>query len=108
MKKALESLYAKYDAIVAPSRATESTPVDVEFARAYSPRHGGPAIGQLITAGNATGQPMVCVPNGFGAKGLPTGIQFTGRAWSEARLLAIAHVYQQVTDWHRKRPPEPK
>ena len=63
---------------------------------------GGPP---LIPAGNAVGQPALSVPNGLGAHGLPTGLQFTGRAWSEARLLALAQAYQKATDWHRRRPP---
>ena len=57
---------------------------------------------------NLAGQPAISVPNGFGPNNLPTGIQFTGRAWSEARLLTIAHAYQQATDWHRRRPPAVK
>ncbi len=59
----------------------------------------------MIPAGNLVGQPALSVPNGFGAGGLPTGIQFTGRIWSEDRLVAIAQAYQQATDWHKKRPP---
>jgi hypothetical protein len=30
--------------------------------------------------------------------------EFTGKIWSETRLLTIAHAYQQATDWHRRRP----
>src|SRR5262249_3666984 len=101
MIKALDELYAKYDALVAPSRATVAPPVDTEFSKAYPGTGGGPAI---IPAGNIAGQPAISVPNGFGANNLPTGIQFTGRAWTEARLLSIAHAYQQATDWHTRRP----
>jgi aspartyl-tRNA(Asn)/glutamyl-tRNA(Gln) amidotransferase subunit A len=46
------------------------------------------------------------VPNGIGAEGIPTSLQLLGRAFSESTLLAIAHRYQQATDWHRRRPPE--
>jgi aspartyl-tRNA(Asn)/glutamyl-tRNA(Gln) amidotransferase subunit A len=102
MKRALDDLYARYDAVVAPSRATVSYPVDVEFGKAYPGVFGGPP---LIPAGNAVGQPALSVPNGFGLKGLPTGLQFTGRVWGEGRLLQVAHAYQQATDWHKKRPP---
>jgi aspartyl-tRNA(Asn)/glutamyl-tRNA(Gln) amidotransferase subunit A len=101
MKKALDELYARYDALVAPARATVSYPVDRTFEQAYPGLGGGPAI---IPAGNLAGQPAISVLNGFGANDLPTGIQFTGRAWSEARLLSIAHAYQQATDWHTRRP----
>jgi aspartyl-tRNA(Asn)/glutamyl-tRNA(Gln) amidotransferase subunit A len=102
MKRTLDDLYAKYDALVAPSRSTVSYPVDVDFSKAYPGAFGGPPV---IPAGNAVGQPALSVPNGFGLKGLPTGIQFTGRVWGEVRLLQIAHAYQQATDWHKKRPP---
>ena len=102
MKRALDELYAKYDALVAPSRSTVSYPVDTDFSRTYPGSFGGPP---LIPAGNAVGQPALSVPNGFGAKGLPTGLQFTGRVWGEGRLIQVARAYQEATDWHKKRPP---
>jgi amidase len=40
------------------------------------------------------GYPTVCVPAG-GAFGLPVGISFIGPAWSEPRLIALAHAYEQ-------------
>ena len=101
MKKALDELYAKYDALVAPSRSTVAYPIDVEFEKAYPGKGGGPPV---IPAGNIAGQPAISVLSGFGPNNLPTGIQFTGKIWSEARLLAIAHAYQQATDWHTRRP----
>jgi Asp-tRNA(Asn)/Glu-tRNA(Gln) amidotransferase A subunit family amidase len=101
MKKALDELYAKYDALIAPSRSTVAYPIDVEFEKAYPGKGGGPPV---IPAGNIAGQPAISVPNGFGPNNLPTGIQFTGKVWSEARLLAIAHAFQQATDWHTRRP----
>jgi aspartyl-tRNA(Asn)/glutamyl-tRNA(Gln) amidotransferase subunit A len=102
MKKVMDELYAKYDVLVAPSRGTVSYPVDTDFDKVYPGLGGGPPV---ISAGNAVGQPALSVPNGFGIKGLPTGIQFTGRIWGEARLLALARAYQQATDWHTRRPP---
>ena len=101
VKRVLDDLYAKYDAIVAPSRATVSYPVARNFDQVYPKSGGGPPI---IPAGNLAGQPAISVLNGFGQHDLPTGIQFTGRAWSEGKLLAIAHAYQQATDWHTRRP----
>lgn len=102
MKKTLEDLYSKYDALVAPARTTVAYPIGKEFSEVYLEYRGGPPI---IPAGNIAGQPALSVPNGFGPINLPTGIQFTGKVWSESRLLAIAHAYQQATDWHTRRPP---
>jgi aspartyl-tRNA(Asn)/glutamyl-tRNA(Gln) amidotransferase subunit A len=101
MKRELDKLYSKYDALVAPSRATVSYPLALDFDKAYPGVGGGPAV---IPAGNIAGQPAISIPNGFGANNLPTAFQLTGRVWSEARLLALASLYQQATDWHRRRP----
>jgi aspartyl-tRNA(Asn)/glutamyl-tRNA(Gln) amidotransferase subunit A len=52
------------------------------------------------------GLPAMSIPCGFDAKGLPVGLQLQGDYFSEARLLGIAHRYQQATDWHRRVPKE--
>ncbi|HZX31147.1 MAG TPA: Asp-tRNA(Asn)/Glu-tRNA(Gln) amidotransferase subunit GatA [Rhodocyclaceae bacterium] len=52
---------------------------------------------------NLAGLPGMSVPCGF-AKGLPVGLQLIGSYFSEARLLNVAHRYQQATDWHRRAP----
>lgn len=101
MKKTLDELYAKYDALVMPGRQTVAYPINEDFNQAYKQFGGGPP---LIPAGNLAGQPALCLPNGFGPNNLPTAIQFTGRAWTEGRLLAIGHAYQEATDWHKRRP----
>jgi Asp-tRNA(Asn)/Glu-tRNA(Gln) amidotransferase A subunit family amidase len=64
--------------------------------------------GQNLLLTNLTGHPAVVLPNGFrAADGTPTSITFTGRLWGEAEALAVAHAYQQATDFHRRRPTVP-
>jgi hypothetical protein len=46
----------------------------------------------------------VVLPNGFRASGMPTSITFCGRLHREAEVLTLAHRYQQLTDWHLRRP----
>ncbi|HYA37875.1 MAG TPA: Asp-tRNA(Asn)/Glu-tRNA(Gln) amidotransferase subunit GatA [Candidatus Methylomirabilis sp.] len=53
---------------------------------------------------NLAGLPGMSIPAGFDAKGLPVGLQLIGTYFDEARLLNIAHRYQQVTEWHRRIP----
>jgi aspartyl-tRNA(Asn)/glutamyl-tRNA(Gln) amidotransferase subunit A len=48
--------------------------------------------------------PALSVPCGFTASGLPLGLQLVGPWWSEARLLALGHAFQQETDYHLRRP----
>jgi len=52
---------------------------------------------------NLAGLPGMSVPCGF-VGGLPVGLQLVGNYFAEARLLNVAHRYQQVTDWHQRRP----
>jgi aspartyl-tRNA(Asn)/glutamyl-tRNA(Gln) amidotransferase subunit A len=53
---------------------------------------------------NLAGLPGMSIPAGFDAQGLPIGLQLIGRYFGEARLLNVAHQYQQVSDWHKRVP----
>ena len=61
---------------------------------------------------NLAGLPGMSVPAGFAqsddGKQLPVGLQIIGNYFDEARMLNIAHQYQQVTDWHQAMPEELK
>ncbi|QUX91601.1 Asp-tRNA(Asn)/Glu-tRNA(Gln) amidotransferase GatCAB subunit A [Marinomonas sp. A3A] len=52
---------------------------------------------------NLAGIPAMSVPAGF-ADGMPVGLQVMGNYFAEAKLLNIAHQYQQHTDWHLQTP----
>ena len=101
IQKALDELLAPFDAIVIPGYCTVAGPLESDF-KTYGTAFRNSEIGG---GGNAAGIPALCVPNGFGERNLPTGIQFVGRAFEEQRLIAIAQAYQAVTDWHRRYPP---
>jgi aspartyl-tRNA(Asn)/glutamyl-tRNA(Gln) amidotransferase subunit A len=52
--------------------------------------------------------PGMSIPCGFGQGEKngkrPVGLQIIGNYFAEAKLLGIAHQYQQVTDWHTRAP----
>jgi aspartyl-tRNA(Asn)/glutamyl-tRNA(Gln) amidotransferase subunit A len=50
------------------------------------------------------GSPVVSVPCGL-VDGLPVGLALVGPRLGEAAVLRVAHSFQQVTDWHERRPP---
>jgi len=54
---------------------------------------------------NLAGLPGMSIPCGFGVSSMPVGLQVIGPWFSEAKMLNVAHQYQQVTDWHRRCPP---
>ncbi len=50
------------------------------------------------------GLPGMSVPAGFGAGGMPVGLQLVGNHFKEGELLHAAHAFQQATDWHTRSP----
>jgi aspartyl-tRNA(Asn)/glutamyl-tRNA(Gln) amidotransferase subunit A len=100
MAKEADRVLSRYDALVAPGRINEAPLLGQEFRSAI----GATARDVMGAIGNGAGLPAICVPNGFGARGLPTSIQFMGRAWEENGILAAARAYQSLTGWHTRHP----
>ena len=62
-------------------------------------------LADVFTVGaNLAGLCALSVPVGC-PHGLPAGMQLTGNHLEEARLLNVAHRFQQATDWHLACPP---
>jgi len=57
---------------------------------------------------NLVGIPGLSLPCGFSRCGLPIGLQLLAPHFAEETLLQAGHLYEQVTDWHRRCPPDPK
>ncbi|CAN5852099.1 N/A [soil metagenome] len=96
----LDDLLSNFDAIVAPAMPYVATPLSDRF-ESWSSMERGPSLGG---AGNLCGLPSISVPNGFGERGLPTGLELMGRAYNDGRVLAAAMRYQELTDWHTRKP----
>lgn len=83
----------RLDALIAPTNSP-SWPIDLV--------NGDHFIGGSSDAAAVSGYPNITVPAGY-VHGLPVGVSFFGRAWSEPSLLKIAYGYEQIT-LHRKAP----
>jgi len=83
----------KLDALVAPT---------IGPACVTDPVNGDRWLGESSTAAAVAGYPAITVPAGF-VFGLPVGISFFGRAWSEPALIRIAYAFEQMT--RSRRPP---
>ncbi|AEI67052.1 amidase [Corallococcus macrosporus] len=81
------------DALVAPTQA----PVGL-----IDPINGDHWLGSSSTPAAVSGYPSITVPAGF-VHGLPVGLSFMGRAWSEPVLLKLAYAYEQASK-HRRPP----
>jgi amidase len=81
----------RLDALVAP---TGAPPVPIDLV------NGDPRLGGSSNAAAMAGYPIVCVPAGY-AYGLPVGINFIGRAWSEPTLIRLAYAFEQAAQVRR-------
>jgi len=83
----------KLDALVAPTQGPAGL-IDLV--------NGDPGGGGSFTAPAAVaGYPHVTVPMGF-VRGLPVGLSFVGRAWSESTLLKLAYAFEQAAPARKK------
>jgi aspartyl-tRNA(Asn)/glutamyl-tRNA(Gln) amidotransferase subunit A len=53
---------------------------------------------------NLAGLPGMSIPCGFGKDNLPVGLHIVGNYFTEAKMLNVAHQYQNATDWHKREP----
>jgi aspartyl-tRNA(Asn)/glutamyl-tRNA(Gln) amidotransferase subunit A len=90
-------LYERYDAFITAGQG-EAPRLDAHRSLAFWQRPN------LFTAANVTSQPALEICNGFGAHGLPLGMQILGRPFDDAMVLRVGYAYEQATDWHRRHP----
>jgi aspartyl-tRNA(Asn)/glutamyl-tRNA(Gln) amidotransferase subunit A len=100
-QRKMSTLFKNFDLMVLPATPQPATPISeseaVPLARGRLTR--------FMRLFNLTGIPALVLPCGFTRSGLPIGLQIAGPAWSEAKLLQLAHAYEKATDWHHRQPP---
>jgi aspartyl-tRNA(Asn)/glutamyl-tRNA(Gln) amidotransferase subunit A len=93
----VRALFEASDVLVSPTVMTEAPALhdDLEQWR---------DIAQYDILGALVGLPGLSIPMGFGPNGLPLGLALIGDVGAEPTLLALGAAFQQVTDWHERRP----
>jgi amidase len=100
----LRGAFEHIDVLACPSSFMAAPPADV--IDPFGPFNPDIAPFMRFTSPfNFSGSPTLSVPCGFTAGGLPHSLQLVGRHGEEALLCRIGHVYEQATEWHRRRPP---
>ena len=100
-RNTIADVFRDVDVLVAPTSITVPATIEQVLATPASE----PSLIRNTLPFNVFGIPAISVPCGFTRAGLPIGMQFIGPRLGEARVLALAHAYEQATDWHRREPP---
>lgn len=61
---------------------------------------------EVVTPWTLAGCPVMSIPVGFNAAGLPMGMQVIGPPQGDLAVLRLCHAYEQSCDWVNQRPPE--
>jgi aspartyl-tRNA(Asn)/glutamyl-tRNA(Gln) amidotransferase subunit A len=99
IQEALSKLLGDFDVLLSPTLPITAPGLSekLETSFAYNDPVG--------SGGNLAGLPALSLPCGFTKAGLPIGVQVVGRPLEDLRVLALGRIYQESTDWHRRRPP---
>ncbi len=101
IRREVDAAFVHHDVLLTPTSPSLPFRVGERIDDPY-----GMYLNDLFTLPiNIAGHPGISIPCGF-ADGLPVGLQLVGRPFEESTLLGAAHAYQQITDWHLRRPPE--
>jgi len=93
----MNAVWEKYDVLVAPGGGPAPTLQPGLSAWPSLNRHSPFAL---------LGAPAIVVPCGYSESGLPLSIQFVARPFDDAKLLSIAHAYEQATGFGLQREPQ--
>lgn len=99
-------LFEDYDALILPS--AQVWPFEIETP--YPTAIAGTQMDtyhkwmQVVVPVSLIGLPCLSVPVGFGARGLPMGMQLFGPRGSDVRILSMGAAYHAATGWPQKRP----
>jgi aspartyl-tRNA(Asn)/glutamyl-tRNA(Gln) amidotransferase subunit A len=94
VRREIRKVFTKVDLLIAPTMKAPP-------ALLSAPGAGG---GNNNVAFDMYGVPSISVPCGFTSSGLPIGLQISGAHFGEIHVLALAHAYEQATEWHKRNP----
>ena len=104
LRRTIDEAFTNVDLVVLPTRRRTPRTVDASIKREETDVPRNPEL-ENTGAFNLYGIPAISIPCGFTSKGLPVGLMIAGPRFSEGRVLALAHAFEQATAFHAKKPP---
>jgi aspartyl-tRNA(Asn)/glutamyl-tRNA(Gln) amidotransferase subunit A len=97
-RRDIRKVFQQVDVLLLPTMREPAPLIAETVNRTHQRPHSN------TSAFNHFGTPAITVPCGFSKDGLPLGLQIVGPAYGEPAVLSVAYTYQQLTDWHRRKP----
>jgi len=115
VRREIKKVFVNVDLLITPTMKTPpgkiaaalnapTPPGPNPAAAGVGPRNGGGAGLNSVGVFDVYGVPAITLPCGFTTAGLPIGLQISGAPFAESTMVALAHAYEQATDWHTRRP----
>jgi aspartyl-tRNA(Asn)/glutamyl-tRNA(Gln) amidotransferase subunit A len=95
-RRDIKKVFEHVDVLALPTMADPPIKIEAGFKGNVSARNTLPF--------DIYGIPMISIPCGFTSAGLPVGLQIAAAPWAESTVLALAHAYEQATQWHTRHP----
>lgn len=105
VRRKVDDAFTNIDLVVMPTQRILPPTLNELIGRANEGKSGSPRVTSNCQPFNVMGLPSVSIPCGFSKSGLPIGLMIAGPDFSEGKVLALAHAYEQATQWHKQLPP---
>ena len=96
LRREIRKTFAAVDLLITPTMPVPPVTIEATTTQSATTRNTSPF--------DVYGLPTISVPCGFTSSGLPIGLQISGAPFAESTVLALAHAYEQATEWHTRRP----
>lgn len=103
-RRTIDDAFTGFDLVVLPTMRLTAPTINESLSREEDPKPREPEVDSNCPPFDIWGIPAISIPCGFSKTGLPIGLMIAGPRFSEGKVLALAHAYEQATDWHLRKP----
>ncbi len=104
-RRTIDDAFIDFDLIALPTMRVVAPTINEAIDKAENPKPHEPMVDSNCRPFDVWGIPAISVPCGFSKDGLPVGLMIAGPNFSEGKVLALGHAYEQATQWHLRKPP---
>ncbi len=104
LRRTINDAFTDFDLVALPTMRLLPPTINESLSREEDPKPREPEVDSNCRPFDVFGIPAISIPCGFSKTGLPIGLMIAGPRFSEGRVLALAHAYEQATQWHLRKP----